>query len=200
MIKQKYGFTLVEILVAMLVFSVVAILAYGGLRNVLASNEYIENKTQILSQYQSLFSVIKNDLEQSIEREVRDQLGTVELSFVSLPKKDGALLSFSTQIRSSWQLKNGVSNIQRIEYDYQNGQFIRYSWNQLDRSHDAEPKKQVLLENIKNIELDFINKTSHEFWPLPKDHDDFAVLPRAVKLMLEIEPGVEVHRLFLIRA
>ena len=74
---------------------------------------------------------------------------------------------------------------------------IRDVWPVLDRAHNTEPESQILFENIQDIELTFINNQEHEFWPLPNGHQDYRVLPRAVKVNVSLE-SKQIERLFLV--
>jgi len=49
---QQRGFTLLELLVAMVIFSLLSIMAYAGLSNVVTGNEVIAKKEQQLKEIQ----------------------------------------------------------------------------------------------------------------------------------------------------
>ena len=44
-IKNSYGFTLLELMVAISIFAIVSLLAMGGLNNMLNTQEHAEKKT-----------------------------------------------------------------------------------------------------------------------------------------------------------
>lgn len=197
---KQQGFTLIEILVALAVFSVMSVLAYGGLEHVLNAREDIGSRTEELRQLQVVFATIKNDLEQSVNRPVRDRLGNRLISFDSKVDEDDIKLAFTTQAHTHWQYENGVSALQRVEYRIEEGKLSRYFWTVLDRAHNTEPESAALLNEIKDIEFEFINKYVHEFWPLPKGHEDYEALPRAVKVTISFTSDKELERLFLVRS
>jgi general secretion pathway protein J len=65
------------------------------------------------------------------------------------------------------------SALQRIAYGVEDGQLVRYSWNVLDRAQDSEPAKFVMLENIKRVELQFLDASGQwqKSWPLSNEAD-----------------------------
>lgn len=195
MFRSK-GFTLIEILVALSVFAVMSVLTYGGMNRVLDYYEQVQVKTNELQQLQMVFSTIKNDLEQSVDRPIRDNLGSKRPGFFSNPNDD-IRLAITTNLGSPFQLKPSQSSLQRIEYRLEENNLIRDVWPVLDRAHNTEPISQVLLQGIEGIEFTFINNQEHEFWPLPNGHQDYRVLPRAVKVILEME-SKQIERLFLV--
>lgn len=69
------GFTLLEVLVAIAIFSVMAVMAYEGLRNFLAARTLLENRTNAFHARVRGFAQLQQDLEQLVARPVRDELG-----------------------------------------------------------------------------------------------------------------------------
>ena len=51
-ISNEKGFTLLELLVAMVIFSLMSVMAYGGLSNVITGNEVILQQEQQLKEIQ----------------------------------------------------------------------------------------------------------------------------------------------------
>jgi len=63
-IQQKHhqGFTLLELLVAMVIFSLMSVMAYGGLSNVITGNEVISNQEKQLKELQRTMMFLERDM------------------------------------------------------------------------------------------------------------------------------------------
>ena len=198
MIRRARGFTLVEVLVASAIFAALSVLAYGGMDHVFKNKTALEKKNSELEKLQLAFSIMKNDLELAVNRSIRDYRGDVEAAFASPPKNENKKLAFTTHIRSAVQFEQAISALLRVEYRLEEKQLFRYRWPVLDRAHDTEPEKTLLLDDVEDIEYQFVNQQSYDYWPLPRDQEDSTELPRAVKLKISLH-DTHVERLFLVR-
>lgn len=73
------GFTLVELLVAVAVFAVFAVLAYGGLSTVIRQREISDRAMARLAEVQRAIRTMSTDLAQINPRPVRDIIGDAQL-------------------------------------------------------------------------------------------------------------------------
>ena len=71
----QHGFTLVEVLVAVAMFAVVAALSYGTLSQTLVSAELLGERMDRLQALQRTVRLLTDDLQQVAPRPVRDELG-----------------------------------------------------------------------------------------------------------------------------
>ena len=69
------GFTLLELLVAVAVFAVVGVMAYGGLQAVMSQQQRTNEHAQRLADLQLAYRVMQRDLEQLIDRPIRNEYG-----------------------------------------------------------------------------------------------------------------------------
>jgi len=191
------GFTLVEILVAITVFSVLSMLSYGGMNRVLGFRDDVQSRIERLENLQMAFAMISNDLEHAVNRPVRDRLGSSQPAFESRPDSE-IRLALTTGVRSHWQFKEGSSSLRRIEYEVGDGKLVRRQWPVLDRAHGSEPESTQLVAGMADIKFEFINLGSHDFWPLPDGHAEYRILPRAVEVTFSYRDGVDVQRLLLV--
>jgi general secretion pathway protein J len=61
------GFTLLEMLVAMAVFAIMSVVAYGGLRAVLSADQVTQEHARRLADLQVTLSVLERDLAQIVD-------------------------------------------------------------------------------------------------------------------------------------
>ena len=189
--SRPRGFTLLELLVAIGLFSVLAVLVWGSLDGLARGSTQLDQATQRLAEVQRGLDLLVRDLRQAMPRPVRDGSGRV------LPALAGArngleltrgghgnalALPRSTLERAAWR-----SNGQRLE---------RLHWPVLDRVASSLPRVDPLLEGVASLELRYrdADGREHDQWP-PARSGDAAVLPRAVELRLRLADMGELLRL-----
>jgi general secretion pathway protein J len=73
--NAQRGFTLLEMLIAMAVFAIMSVVAYGGLRAVLTADQVTQVHARRLADLQVTLSVLERDLAQVVAVAVRDEFG-----------------------------------------------------------------------------------------------------------------------------
>lgn len=194
--RRMAGFTLLELLVAMAVFAVLAVMAYQGLSAVLTTRAAVERQADRLRELQTAWLLIGRDLQQTSPRWIRDELGS-EL----VPIKGGEsfipLLEFT---RAGYRNPAGLprSSLERVAYQVKLNELSRWRWRVLDRTQDSQPVARVVLTGINRVALRFLD-ASREWqptWPPPDLAPGGADLPRAVEVTLELEDWGRITRLF----
>ncbi|HEB62906.1 MAG TPA: type II secretion system protein GspJ [Gammaproteobacteria bacterium] len=194
------GFTLLELLVALTVFSIMSLMTYTGLTTVLNSYSHAKEKTEQLSELQAAFTLITRDIEQAIARPVRNSYGDSEEPMVNDGEAIGTLLEFTRTGRPN-PAALPRSNLQRIAYTLDDNKLMRLSWAVLDRAPGSEPLESLLLTKVKSASIRFLDKNMdwQEDWPTKtKQEQESGVIkvPRAVELTIELEAWGEIKRLF----
>ena len=155
------GFTLLELLVALAIFGLLATMSYSGLRAVLEQQSATEQAADRLSALQKLYLIMQRDIEQIVPRTIRDEFGDAQQPLVG-----GDALELT---RGGWRNPAGRqrSTLQRVGYAYDDEQLVRYSWSVLDRAQDSEPLQQPLIEDVENMQLRYLdgNDEWQEEWP-----------------------------------
>lgn len=192
------GFTLLEVLVAMAIFAVISVLAYGGLVVVLDQRALAEEQTDAWREMQLTMQLLGRDLKQLHPRPVRDEIGDrFEPAFQSRPGSSYAL-EFT---RGGWTNPSGLprSTLQRVAYRVEDGALLRIYWPVLDRTLNTEPVVTRLIEDIDSLELRMLDTQGgwHTQWPPPGLAGDGALhtLPRAVEVAVESPRFGRVWRL-----
>ena len=186
-IQSAAGFTLLELLVALSIFSLVAAMSYNGLKAVLNQQAATEIQADALAELQKVYLLVQRDIEQVMPRPVRDEYGDEQ---PALAGDDALQLT-----RGGWSNPAGRlrSSLQRVGYAYEDRQLVRYSWAVLDRAQDSEPQRQVLVGDIEEMTIRYLagNDEWDERWPNPLSSGDptaeAAGLPRAVEITLDHE-------------
>lgn len=79
--KQK-GFTLIEVLMALFIFSILAILTMRGLQTTLNAKQISQQKLEQLAEIEIAYSIIQQDIEQIVNRNVLEPSGGTKLAFL----------------------------------------------------------------------------------------------------------------------
>lgn len=193
---RSTGFTLLELLVAMAIFAVVAVMAYGGLDVVLKMRAQGDEQAAKLAALQTSFAILERDIEQAVNRSIRDNFGDAQPPMIG----SNDTLEFT---RSGRRNPGGFSrsHLQRIAYRVEDEQLMRASWQMLDRAQESEAVAGPLFDGVEEIEFSYLDdklKWQSE-WParqLSQTNTTKPGLPKAIELIIETEQWGEITRLF----
>ena len=157
------GFTLIEIVVVVLVLSILALMAYGGLNTVVKDSQHIEQVSQRSASLQRVYIRLRNDFQNLRDRPMRDAFGDAQPSvFVDV---DGGL----NFVRGGWRnpLGDGRSSLERVRYSHDDGEIKREGWSTIDLIQEAKPSELVLLDEVDSLKLRFMDALGEwrETWP-----------------------------------
>jgi general secretion pathway protein J len=195
-VKRAGGFTLLELVVVMAIFGVLAVMAYGGLATVLTARERVLQSLERTTALQKVYVRLRNDLQQVRARPARDGYGDPQPALQV--QADGAV-EFT---RSGWRnpLGHPRPGFERVAYRLDaDKRLLRASWRVLDRAQDSPVSEVVVLERVEEIAWRFLDGDQwRESWPPlglagtpPLD-----AAPRAVEVLLTLEDLGEVRLLF----
>ena len=153
--RPLQGMTLIELLVAIAIFSVMTASMFLAFNSFNTSKEVLDKNAERLKQFQLAFNFIGRDVLQMAPRPVRDEFGSAE-RLPALMADDSPMLEFS---RLGWNRspfsKAKRSEIQRVRYYWEDGKLVRASWKVLDRAEDSTPVRTVLLDGVDSLSLVF---------------------------------------------
>ena len=106
-IENEYekGFTLIEVLVAISIFSILSALAYGTLNQTITSSEKLEDLNTRMQSLQRGFSQIDQDYIQLAKRPIRSEIGNTQIGAMTSNHANGYLIEFS---RHGWPNRLGM--------------------------------------------------------------------------------------------
>ena len=185
------GFTLIELLVALVVFATMAVIAYSGLSAVTRTWEVLDGRERELAAVGRAMTMIERDLRSVARRPVRDGDGRALPALMA--QLDTLELSSHGRGRS---LGPDLGLIERVGYVRDGNGLHRLRWTVLDRAQTSSPERRMIVEDITQLRLRFLDAEGrwHPQWPRQNDQTPEA-LPRAVEFALTHERLGELLRL-----
>ena len=175
------GFTLVEALIALFIFSWLSLAAYQMLDQVVLTQATNKKASDALALNQRVNRQMAKDFRYMVDRPIIDEKGFQQPSLVL--EGEESEIAFT---RRGWSNPLGWrrSNLQRVEYqlDYHpevnddtsafyNDErlfLIRKYWPVLDRIESTDFQRQVLMAGVSDIEFQFKSAADAEWDPLPQ--------------------------------
>ncbi len=181
---RQRGFTLLELLVALGIFSIMSIMAYGGLSSVIKTREQVTVSMQRLADLQRSVHRIQSDLESTQQRPIRDEFGDMRAALLWDNTQNG--LEFT---RGGWRnpLYLPRSSLERVAYFLEEDRLMRRSWRVLDRPQNAAYVDTALLDNVENLTMRFLHGDDEweTEWPPANVIVSNPPLPKAVEINIE---------------
>lgn len=193
--RQQYGFTLLEILIAMAIFTLIGLASTGLLMAAIDSNDLSATRLEKLQQLQRAMLTIERDIQQAVERPVRINGEVNEITFYGEDEEDvGVAL-----VRNGWsnpQMRLPRSTLQLVSYRLQDQQLQRLSTNYVDNVSGTEPKVRILLDNIERFDVEFLEGIAGNGDLDWAETYKGTVLPKAVSVTLVSVEFGEITRVF----
>jgi len=188
------GFTLLEVLVALALFSFLSMMLFQAFSSQTQFQSKLSIKQQRWANIIGAWQLIERDLMQVAPRPVRDTMGDVQAALKFMPSSDLEFTSFSWYTGQVF----GASQLLRVRYvyDFVGGSLWRESWVHPDRVPSSVSNKFLLLDGVTGFSVRALGATANwvKYWPLnniPLTH-----LPNALEVTLSSDDYGEIRRVF----
>jgi len=175
------GFTLFEMVIAVSIFALMGVIAFGGLGQMTRTGQAVADANDRLSDLQFAVVYFSRDWTQVSPRRIRNQYGDEESNIVIAEDS----ITFT---RSGWAnlLGQPRSTLQRVQYLVDDKQLLRRHWRSLDQGIGEKPIEVVLLDNVESMEVGFQNVLGKliRTWPVDSSYNDGDPILLTIKLEL----------------
>lgn len=191
------GFTLIEVLLALMIFATLSVAANQIFRNVINSNVQTEEVGDALKSLQRTLLIMDSDFRQMLARQYRN--GSDEAKEALLEFGDDLLDSESQGIRfvrGGWinpQQLFPRGEVVKVGYRVREGVLERIRWMYPDNSSALEPASMPLMEGVTGLRFEVQGQEGWtQEWEAPLS------MPKAIRVTLETERYGELTRIYLL--
>lgn len=193
---SQAGFTLLEILIALFVFTILSTMLVGALHNVISIHARTESHAERLHELQKGLLVLSLDVEQAVSRSIIDDHGKEQPAFIGHPQN----FIFTHAGVANPSAVARMSTLARSGYSIKGNQLVRETWSALDQAPNTKSFKRVILNNISEARFEYLDKDGRFLpdWPKPDKKDQ--ILPRAVRFIFEVPGWGKMSQIYVISA
>jgi general secretion pathway protein J len=202
-IPHQNGFTLLEIMMALFIFAILATLVTGVLRTVIQAHARNDLAAQQLQDLQVALTLLQSDMQQMIDRPVLDRSGNALPSLIANTASNANSLEFTRSGFVNPLATDRRSTLQRVAYHLDGNNLVRETWMVLDRANTTQSAKNTLLSGVKSLKFRFMGLQNqfYDYWPtplpMPPDPNVIVpILPRGIEAIITFETGGTLTRVF----
>ena len=189
-IHRHAGFTLLELLVAVALFAVVAVLAYGGLDQIARQGSQLEAESTRLADVQRAVDRLASDLRAAVARPVRDA------SSGRLPALVGGARELDfTRGGYGNRLAEPRAELERVGYRLEDRHLRRLHHAALDRPSPLPERNDDLLADVSELQFSYRDANGRSVASWPDSRAGQTSLPAAVMIRLRLRDYGDIERL-----
>ncbi|MFN3775901.1 type II secretion system minor pseudopilin GspJ [Sphingomonas parapaucimobilis] len=184
----EQGFTLVEVMVALLIFAMLAAAAVAILSLSVRAQGVTGQKLDAMAAVSRTTAILSADLAQAVDRPTRDEGGVLTPAMVAGP--DAMRL-----VRGGWSnLDNAARpSVQKVAYRLNGNVLERVAWPLLDGAAPMEPA--ALMDHVRELHLRYrFNGAWLDQW----QGQPGVALPQAAEVTIVRDDGMIYRQLFLV--
>lgn len=151
--RHDAGFTLVEVLIALFIFAIVATGSMTALTTTLRGQAQLEDKLSQVQAIETTRALMKSDMASIILRQNRNPYGGKE-QYV-LRGGDDTVLTFTRSGRVNPGGIDKRSDLIRVSYVFEDRKLIRRTLDQVDPAPQAEARDRVLFDDVADVDVQF---------------------------------------------
>jgi general secretion pathway protein J len=195
------GFTLIEVLIAVVIFALMAAVAYRGLGAILETKRQVDVENEKWRRIALLFTRLERDLAVVVPRPIRDATKPYAdaLTGEAVVVCDNCAQLAFTRMGSADETST-LAAPQRVGYRLRNGNVELLLWPVLDQAPRTTPEANILIGDIADLKFQYLDKQRQwqTRWPQTTAQTDGGSpeLPKAVKVDVTLKSGEALTRLF----
>jgi general secretion pathway protein J len=188
------GFTLIEVLVALALLALTAVLAWQATAALVDGEVRLSDEAKRWRTLDLAFARLEADLRQAQPRAVKTPSGT-EPAWIAATEANGASAIVFTRAGPEFDVEPGAPG-QRIGYRVRGEALEVVYWPSLDRARD-ESTAYRLVDGVAGFRVDHLASTGQWMGGWPRFGE--SSLPRAVRVLLTLASGETIERWFALQ-
>lgn len=201
-VAHQQGFTLMEVLIAVTITSVIGMGVWQVINSVVNSRDRVNELANQFDGLQKAVLLLERDITQIVNRPARDVYGDFQWALTTREEGYDFMLT-----RQGWRNPLGLrrSSLQRVAWEYTGNELRRHYWPVVDQGQEQSRREVLLLENVQVFDVWIMDKDGNrqERWPpeevlaelAPGDRPT-AALPRGIEIRLEHQQFGDITRTF----
>ncbi|KGJ98109.1 type II secretion system minor pseudopilin GspJ [Thalassotalea sp. ND16A] len=194
--RNQRGFTLLEVLIAIVLFSLISLSSAKILTTIIDSSEQGKLHSDRLSELQRAFLVMERDFIQITRRSVRLNGDEPLKSFIHTNESTYSANTHGIAfVRQGWRnpgLMLPRSDVQAVAYQLEEDILNRMHYVFVDAVAGDEPKIRALISGVEKVDFEFYNGKK---WLKDLPEED---LPLAIAIEIELNDLGLIRRQFLV--
>jgi general secretion pathway protein J len=192
--KHQYGFTLLEILIALFIFTIVATITTEALHTTINNQRALSKRSRAFTELQMTLLLLSRDIEGAVLRPITNAKNSYESALTGSSSEfsltRGGVQNPQSQLRTS--------QLQRVHYVEINDTLYRERWLALDSTPKTPHEKRALLHHVSKIRFEYLDdqRRFHDRFPPPESTKD--ELPRAIRVSLTLKKEGNITQLYLL--
>jgi len=189
---RNRGFTLIEMMVSVAIFGVMASIIFPALIQFLDARDRIDEKHQQIVGMQKTFLFLAQDLRFASNRLGKDEFGGLGKS--TLRVNEGENLVELTALYPDLNL-NGLGVPRRVKWVLEGTTLQRIQYPVMDPDQDTRIIRQNLMENVENVKITLMHildgsNVEADTW------ESESRLPDTFEIVVTLESDIEYRRVF----
>lgn len=196
-VHRQRGFTLVELLAALFILALLALMSYRGMVAVMDTREQLRVESEKWRRTGAFFARFERDIRLSAPRPVLTAAGQSPAWLGRANAGGQPQLEFS---RFGSGERQDQDSARRLGYRLnERGEIELWFWPGLDTAADAPAERHAVLADVQVFELRYMDSqlTWVEAWPLASGAPP---IPLAVRLRIVLGSGEELVRVFALQS
>lgn len=192
--RKQQGFTLIEIIIALFIFAIIAVIITYGLNSIFNSKAKVDAHEKRLDQLSFALVLMKHDISQLIDYHNRNT-GSSSPATIG----DNSFFSFTSTNNANPMGLQKRSNLLQVDYRVLKGKIYRAVWFRSNATQDQNiVYQQVLLSGISDFKIRYYTQSGFvDSWPPRQFYSNNP--PLAVQITFKLKNWGQVSQLIRIR-
>jgi general secretion pathway protein J len=196
--KQTKGFTLLEILIALTIFAILATITSSSLYYAFNTRNLVNLQADRLNELQLAISIIQQDTLQIADRAIRGN----EMREFPIIVGQAEYMEFTRDGITNPKNLEKRSALKRVAFACLNGALVRRTWDTLDPIDRNKSEDRTLISNLDKCTFSYLNQNLQSLpeWRAQAVNEEQQpeLFPKAIQINLTLKDWDSINLLFTI--